>query len=329
VSEIEYLPQPPETVEAGPNIAPPSPDQIWIPGSWLWYQGRYAWRPGYWAVVQPDWVWVPAHYVWAPRGYVFVSGYWDYSVGRRGVLFAPVHFEANVYTRRGFSYSPRTVIDLGVFSNHLFLRPRYQHYYFGDYYAPSYRRSGFQASFSFQSSRYGYDPIYAHQRWEHRQDGEWERRVKANFQRRRDHEGARPPRTLAIQRRHSTNTARSNEKSLVIATPFAQLAIRKDSRIRFQPVAKNERQQIVQRGQEIHKFRQERYRRETTAAKTPAKQHSKAFQPSKVRMTRSPIVARSAAQLGKGHAPPRRYKAPKPYVKGKPGKKSKSVSKDR
>ncbi len=87
VSEVEYLPEPPATVEVGPNIAAPSADDTWLPGCWVWHQSRYAWRPGFWAAVQPDWVWVPAHYVWAPRGYVFVDGYWDYSVGpsRRAV----------------------------------------------------------------------------------------------------------------------------------------------------------------------------------------------------------------------------------------------------
>ena len=162
-SEIEYLPEPPRTVEAGPNIAAPSADKTWLPGCWIWHEGRYAWRPGFWATVPPDWNWVPAHYVHAPRGYVFVDGYWDYSIGRRGVLFAPVHFDAGVHTRPGFSYVPATVIDLGVFANHLFLRPRYQHYYFGDYYAPSYSTAGYYPWYSFQSSRHGYDPIYAHQ----------------------------------------------------------------------------------------------------------------------------------------------------------------------
>ena len=123
VSEVEYLPEPPATVEVGPNITASSVDQTWLPGCWVWQQGRYAWRPGFWAAVEPDWVWFPAHYVWAPRGYVFVDGYWDYSIGRRGVLFAPVYFDAGVYRRPGFSYSPTTVIDLGVFASHLFLRP--------------------------------------------------------------------------------------------------------------------------------------------------------------------------------------------------------------
>ena len=144
------MPEPPATVEAGPNIAAPSADKMWLPGCWVWHQGRYAWRPGFWAAVQPDWDWVPAHYVWAPRGYVFVDGYWDYSIGRRGVLFAPVYFNRGVYARRGFSYSPTMVIDLGVFANHLFLRPRYQHYYFGDYYAANYRDAGFYPSYLVQ-----------------------------------------------------------------------------------------------------------------------------------------------------------------------------------
>ena len=43
-SEVEYLPEPPATVEVGPNRAAPSADQTWLPGSWVWQQNRYAWR---------------------------------------------------------------------------------------------------------------------------------------------------------------------------------------------------------------------------------------------------------------------------------------------
>ncbi len=48
-ANVEYLPEPPATAENGPNIAAPSPDNIWLPGSWMWNQDRYAWRPGFWA----------------------------------------------------------------------------------------------------------------------------------------------------------------------------------------------------------------------------------------------------------------------------------------
>ena len=203
-NEIEYLPEPPQTVEAGPNVEQPSADHTWLPGCWIWQQNRYAWRPGYWAVAQPNWVWIPAHYVWSPRGYVFVDGYYDYSVARRGVLFAPVYFSASIYSQRGYSYSPRTVINPAVFASHLFLRPSYGHYYFGDYYATSYSTRGFSPWFSFASSRSGYDPFYAHQRWHHRSDRQWDRTVAANFAHRRDHEEARPPRNWAAQRDRSS-----------------------------------------------------------------------------------------------------------------------------
>ena len=200
----------------------------------------------------------PAHYVWTPRGYIFVGGFWDYPVARRGVLFAPVYFESGVYSRRGYAYSPTIVINLGVFSDHLFVRPRYCHYYFGDYYAASYSHGGFYASFSFQSSRYGYDPIYSHQRWEHRQDREWEHHVAASYQYRRDHETARPPRTWAAQTKHQSGHGGVHAEPLLVATPIDQLATRKDSPVRFQPVTKNERQQLAQRGQEVQQSRDQR-----------------------------------------------------------------------
>src|SRR6185436_12829205 len=145
--------------------------------------------------------------------------------------------EAGVYARHGYFYSPRIVIDLGVFTDHLFLRPRFGHYCFGDYYAASYSQVGFYASFSFQSSRYGYDPIYSHQRWEHRQDREWEHRVATSYQYRREHETARPPRTWAAQRNIVSTSVESQQNRVQVATRFDQLAKRTDNSMRFQPVA--------------------------------------------------------------------------------------------
>lgn len=317
-SEVEYLPEPPATVEVGPNVVAPSVDDTWLPGSWVWHQRRYAWRPGFWATVQPDWGWVPAHYVWTPRGYVFVDGYWDYSIGRRGLLFAPVYFSAGVYGRRGFSYSPRTVIDLGVFTNHLFLRPQYGHYYFGDYYARSYQSAGFYPWFSFQSSRYGYDPIYAHERWQYRQDPQWERRQQANFANLRDHEDARPPRTWAAQRSLSTSPAVAGARGPLLATSLDQLTKSTDSKLRFQSVDATERQKLAQRGQEVQRLREERQKVETESAGARAAGAAKKAVPAKVKLPGSPIVAKADAGIGKAHAPPKTYEAPKPDFKVQP-----------
>jgi hypothetical protein len=314
VSETTYLPAPPATVEVGPNIAAPSPDYGWTPGCWVWYEGRYAWRPGYWVAGRSDWDWTPAYYVWTPRGYVFVDGYWDYSIERRGVLFAPVYFDSGVYARHGYYYSPSIVIGLGVFSDHLFLRPRYHHYYFGDYYAASYYSGGFYASFSFQSGRYGYDPIYAHQRWEHREDREWEHHVQTTYEYRRDHEDARPPRTWAAERSISAS-AKSKDSSLAVATSFDQLSKRKDSSIRFQPVAKAEKQQIAKRGQEVRKSSDERRTLESKTADASNAKPSRQSEPSITKLPKSPIVAKSSDQLGKGKAPPSPHQVPKPDSK--------------
>ncbi len=322
-SELEYLPQPPQSVEGGPNIAAPSADHVWLPGCWMWHHSRYAWRPGFWAAVQPDWDWIPAHYVWAPRGYVFVDGYWDYSVGRRGVLFAPVYFDARLYGRRGFSYSPSTVIDLAVFNDHLFWRPNYRHYYFGDYYDPVYSKAGFYASYSVYSSRYGYDPIYAHDRWRHRKDRDWERRVEANFHHRRDHEDARPPRTLAAQRQRLGSGA-SREKGHLMATSLSELAKRTDGPQRFQALGKQERQQIVQRRHEIEKFRSERQGLEAAdprAAGGASAKDPQGVERPKMRLPRSPIVARPGDALGKDQAPPKTHEAPRLDPKVEPRQK--------
>jgi hypothetical protein len=316
--ETSYLPPPPATVEVGPNIAAPSMDYGWTPGCWIWYQGRYAWRPGYWARARSDWDWTPAHYVWTPRGYIFVGGFWDYPVERRGVLFAPVYFESGVYARRSYFYSPAIVIDLGVFSDHLFLRPRYCHYYFGDYYAPSYSRGGFYASFSFQSSRYGYDPIYSHQRWEHRHDREWERHVQASYQYRRDHETARPPRTWAAQKNINPATPESRQNRVLVATSIDQLAKRQESPVRFQPVARVEREKLSQRGQEVQRTRDQRQTMEAKAVDMVPRKPGALFEPAKVQLPKSPIVAKPANQLPRSEIPPTAQRAPKPDFRLQP-----------
>ena len=234
-------------------------------------------------------------------------------------MFAPVYFESGVYARRGYRYSPTIVIGVGVFSDHLFLRPRYHHYYFGDYYAASYSSGGFYASFSFESRHYGYDPIFAHERWEHRQDHEWEHHVETTYQYRRDHEDARPPRTWAAQRSISVSV-RSKDNSLGIAASFDQVSKRKDGPMRFQPVARKEKQQLVQREQEVRKSRDERRTLEATTVETSKAETGKQSKPSTVKLPKSPIVAKSSDQLGKEQAPPSPHKTlqPDPKVRVKP-----------
>lgn len=318
--EIQYYPEPPESLEVGPNIAQPAPNQGWVPGSWLWHQDRYAWRPGYWAAGRANWVWVPANYIWAPRGYVYSEGYWDYPVARRGVIFAPVYFHQEVYTRRDYFYTPSIVINLNVFSDQLFVRPRYRHYYFGDYYDTRYRETGFFASFSYQSSRFGYDPIYAHRRWQHRRDRDWDRRDSDLFARRRDNVASRPPRTLLAQRELISRAARPDERRLEVATPFEQLARSKDNPLRLQKVNQAEREQLNQRGKAIENTRLERRQLEATPRATSNERPAdpRSIRPTRVNLPKPQIVSKPVTQLSKDRAPPKRHNVPAPDLKIEP-----------
>lgn len=305
LTESEYLPEPPATVEAGPNIAAPSPDHIWAPGVWVWNQNRYAWRPGYWIPAQQNWVWIPPHYIWSPRGYVFVNGYFDYTVVRRGLIFAPVYFRPNVFARRGFSYSPAMAISLAVFGNQLFLRPNYGHYYFGDYYGPRYVTAGFQPWFTFHTGHRGYDPFFAHQRWQNRQNAGWAKGLQADFQRRVDHEDARPPRTLVAQQALLKKGDAAANADLAVVAPLDQIAKTKDSSVKLQPVSKEEKQKLTKQGQDIRQFSVARQKVEVKGGDAAAGKPEKGAEPIKEKLPKSPILAKNPDQLGQDNTPPK------------------------
>jgi hypothetical protein len=316
IEEVTYLPKPPVTVEAGPNVAAPSRDHAWTPGSWMWNQERYAWRPGYWAVGRSEWDWIPANYVWTPRGYVFVDGYWDYNFDQRGVVYAPVYFQSNSYARPGYTYSPVVAIGLVAIMEHLFLRPRYHHYYFGDYYDRSYRDRGYYAPHVYQSSRYGYDPVYTNRLWTHRQDRDWERRYEASYDYRRDHESSRPPRTWADQNRLRLDTAESRGQQLLMATPFEEMATRKDKPMRIERVVAKERQQYTELSREVGRTRELRRKLETEGMKITKDHTERDFKPTKAKRIESPIVGKSPDRFEKTQAPP----MPRRNQTGEPGK---------
>jgi hypothetical protein len=302
--ETTYLPAPPKTLEDGPSTKAPSNDHQWTPGNWIWRQQRYAWSPGYWTMGRADWDWMPSHYVWTPRGYIFVDGYWDYTVARRGMLFAPIFFNAGLYPRRGYHYSPSIVLDLGLFVEHLFLRPRYHHYYFGDYYAPHYGRGGYYAAYAYHSHRFGYDPIYCHHRWKHRADHGWHKRVEMDFKYRRDHEDARPPRTWNDMRKLDANSAESKKHGKNMAEPIDQLAKKKDGPVKLQKVAKEDKDMLVQRDKEVRKTRDERRTLEAKGVDTAALKPGEVAEPKKVKLPKSPIVGKSTGELSKDQLPP-------------------------
>jgi hypothetical protein len=200
---ILYLPQPPQTLERGPEGNPPGPNSVWVPGTWLWANNQYLWRPGYWAPAHPDWIWTPDHYVWAPSGYIFVNGYWDYHLTRRGLLFAPIEVATPVAgPPPQFVYRPSVVMNVSMLIGDLFARPSYSHYYFGDYYDRRYFRSGIYPAYAFYESDYGYDPLFAsYIARQQRPRAEVIQRFRTEYHYLRDHPQVRPPRTYSAMQR--------------------------------------------------------------------------------------------------------------------------------
>jgi hypothetical protein len=322
--EVSYLPRPPKSLESGPNIPAPSDNDIWISGNWTHRNDRYGWTPGYWEPAQQDWIWIPAHYQWTRRGYVYIDGYWDYNVSRRGVMFAPVRFQGDSYRRPGYSYTPLLVISVNVLLDHLFVRPSYGHYYFGDYYSNGYRDNGYYSSYSYSSGRRGYDPIYSHNRWEHRDDRDWDRKRLNDFNFYRDNENDRPARTwAAMQDRKDKN--KDKRGNYVIAQPLSVYAEQETSGQRFQKVDSKSRESYVEQRKQIRDYSQQRRQIESKPRDEADKDSDKVI---KEKLPKSPVFAKRSEQSKGKDVPPERIDSPTPDRKDSDKRDEKSDDRD-
>lgn len=314
LNQTLYLPEPPASIENGPNYATaPSPDYIWVSGSWIWTNQRYAWQPGHWVPGRQDWIWVPAHYVWTPRGYVFVNGYWDYDVDRRGILFAPARFQRDVYRRPNFRYSPRIVVDLRSLTDHLFLRPNHYHYYFGDYFDQRYVNRGYRPWFTARASQKVYDPIYAHRRWVNRNDREWDNHLRRDFDYRRNNVSARPARTWSEQRNYSRNRDRNSQGGLkaFIGKTLTQIVNRKHDRHDFNRIDDEQRRDLSRRRDDVDRIRSARQNVEGRTDGKPDRRYRTRTVPAHGPDYKSPIKSKPTGELDTGHQPPAKPDQPK------------------
>jgi WXXGXW repeat (2 copies) len=222
--EVEYLPPPPPSLDTGPSAEAPDADSFYAPGCWVYRDRRYYWRPGFWQRSRADWYYAPAHYSWTPAGYIFSDGYWDYPLARRGLLFAPVRFDSQVYGWQDWNYQPRYVIGYQGLLGSLFARADYGRYYFGDYYGSNYNRLGFVPWFDYRVGRNIQDPFFNYSRWQSRNDPRWEANLRGLHRDRLAGTSPLPPTTLVQQHQVIQNiainkTVKTGAKTLTVTDP--------------------------------------------------------------------------------------------------------------
>ena len=169
-SEVTYYPEPPPPPQTAAPPPAAEPDSFYVPGHWMWVGDHYVWRAGYYTRVRTGYVYVASHYRWTPFGFVFVAGYWDYSIPRRGVLYAPIVVDTVVVGPR-FVYTPYYAVSDTIIVDAYFVRPGFCHYYYGDYYGPRYTAIGFECGYHY--SQRHYDAVVVYHRYEHRHTPGW------------------------------------------------------------------------------------------------------------------------------------------------------------
>jgi hypothetical protein len=253
--DLTYLPQPPEPPQTAPPGQAPNADSFYVPGQWVWRGDGYAWQAGYWARVQSGYVWVPAHFRWTPYGYVYIAGYWDLALASRGVMYAPVVIEPEVVTV-GFVYTPVYVVPHTVVVDAFFVRPCCCHYYYGDYYGPTYVGCGYTSVFVY--SRTHYDSVIVYERWDHRADPRWEVNQVNIYVERSAGRAPVPPRTVAEFNKYG------RDRGIAVASASRVAAMQGTKMVRLDAA---ERARVQQHAQAVRQVAQER---RTAEAKLPA-----------------------------------------------------------
>jgi len=210
---VAYLPLPPTEQQEESSGAAPDDESCWVPGNWLYENGAYRWRAGYWTQAEPDRIWIPEHYLVTAQGAILAPGYWDYRLEERGLLFAPMRIADRA--AGDLQIMPSQVVNTSNLVLHLFVRPGQPSYYFGDYYADAYVKAGFRPWYDYRKQ--GFDPLFGYYLWHEQREGiDFLERLTGWHAYFHAHADRRPPHTVAALADFATRQAGVAESTVAI-----------------------------------------------------------------------------------------------------------------
>lgn len=155
----------PAVSKLAPEGVRPGADQFWVPGSFKIENGEAVQSAGHWARAAANtahWVWNPAHFIPTVNGAILVDGYWDFALGDRGVLFAPLRFDNTLDAQAAGRLASAVMLHAPKTFLHLFVDPKTQQYLFGNFYGDLAGGSGLMSWVDFAKSGQGFDALFQH-----------------------------------------------------------------------------------------------------------------------------------------------------------------------
>jgi len=140
----------------------------------------------------------------------------------------------------------------------LFTRPRYCHYYFGDYYDDAYLSIGIFPQFESEQFHTWYDPIYMYDRWHnHQAEPRWEEYERHEYDLRRANKDLRPPKTYHEMETRQARMPEDQRRNIHIARPLTEAAASRAT-MRFEQINTKTRRKITTQATEVQKFSDKR-----------------------------------------------------------------------
>ncbi len=143
-------------------------ESFWIPGNWRYVSNKYAWQAGYWSAAQHGLDLVPAPLHWNAAGYVLYPRVWDYSLAQRGLVFAPVYFDAAYYANP-VVYRPQVILRSNFLTVHLWSRTPLRALLLWRLLRQQLRDRGLPSLvYTARANRNYYDPLFTYYSWQGR-----------------------------------------------------------------------------------------------------------------------------------------------------------------